>query len=500
MRDARSSLEAQRRVAEATSEWLSQKRHESFLFSGLRLAESLDWAEAHPDDLSTMEREFLEESRKRYAQERRLSDAATLDQLEASAPKIWDVEEEKRKWLARATTLTAGISEHQKHLERIRKSASVQDKALDLPQWEFESDDVRYSHDTLMLLIERLTRFSRGLMNAAEHSLRVSASLRSLTIESHADEWKTAIESISNLSECPIYGGLQLRPQLGLIPLWRDSDSGLWEFAHLPTGQCAQRDESVVKVGDDTGVVLILIPGGSFRMGSRPPTLEAQLGAPNVDPYCRAEEETPVHQVQLDPFFVSKFQLTQGQFMRAMGGNVSYHRPGDPSRGIILAHPVECISWEECQQALGRTGLTLPTEAQWEYAARGGTSSIWWSGNDAASLSGKVNLLGCRESVYPYPHPAPVGWFRFPNPFGLEDVIGNVWEWCKDWFGSYLDPVCKCTGERLPETKAAKVCRGGSFFNTADFGRSAVRYFRAPVDARFNNLGVRAAREIEAEP
>jgi len=232
-------------------------------------------------------------------------------------------------------------------------------------------------------------------------------------------------------------------------------------------------------------------------MGASTPSRKHPLGTPNIDPHA-ADEEQPIHSVTLEPFFLSKFQMTQGQYLRASGTNPSFWRTkiGENTDEISLLHPVECVSWNECLQALQAIGLVLPTEAQWEYAARSGTSTIWWQGNKPADVDGAANLLGCRESVYPFATPTPVGLFNSPNHFGLEDVEGNVWEWCRDPYGSYTLPVAAEDGMRQVTGSTNYVCRGGSFFNTVDYGRSAVRYFQAPADARFSNLGLRPSRKL----
>ena len=117
----------------------------------------------------------------------------------------------------------------------------------------------------------------------------------------------------------------------------------------------------------------------------------ALSGNPNVDLHAESDER-PVHEVSVRPFFLSKYEMTQGQWLGITVQNPSrcppptewgqMIRPGD----ITLAHPVEHVSWEECSEVLWRLGLVLPTEAQWEYAARAGTETPWWTGADPASF------------------------------------------------------------------------------------------------------------------
>ena len=133
------------------------------------------------------------------------------------------------------------------------------------------------------------------------------------------------------------------------------------------------------------------------------------------------------------------------------------------------------VSWRETSQTLSRLGLKLPTEAQWEYAARGGTTTVFWTGTDVGSLADALNLAdgyskthgGGVDRSYEtrlndgFTIHAPVGSF-LPNPFGLHDVLGNVWEWCRDHQGSYTLGVKEKTGLR-EASKGARVFRGGSF-------------------------------------
>src|SRR5262249_38820451 len=142
------------------------------------------------------------------------------------------------------------------------------------------------------------------------------------------------------------------------------------------------------------------------------------------------------------------YEMTQGQWLRLVGSNPSLGAPGS-STGISLSNPVEQISWKECELWLGRLGLVLPTEAQWEYGARGGTTTPRWTGIGTDGLAKAANVAdmflhengGTPSWKFEswndgYAIHAPVGSFD-PNPFGLHDVLGNVWEWCRDGLNRY---------------------------------------------------------------
>ena len=263
----------------------------------------------------------------------------------------------------------------------------------------------------------------------------------------------------------------------------------------------------------ETGLVLVLVPGGTFLMGSQ---LDDPDGA-NYDPMARTTEG-PVHGVTLDAFFISKFEMTQAQWARLSGDNPSQWGPdvydarwnaaGEEWSGL---HPIENVSWYTATTLLARAGLELPTESQWEYAARAGTTTPWYTGPDRQTLIGHANLNdefsrvtgnGYRWSPYDtwlddgQTVHAAVGSFA-PNPFGLHDVHGNVWEWCQDFGGRYVLEIVDASGRRGVSTPARlnRVYRGGSFINQASEARSAYREDFTPI-FQTHSLGVRPARAI----
>jgi formylglycine-generating enzyme required for sulfatase activity/serine/threonine protein kinase len=393
-----------------------------------------------------------------------------------------------------------------------------------LGQARFEDTTDRWWHDQLAKLVARLQALAdpdTGLIDgiSPEHGWGVArrrafaAGLeeRSLTGAEAQRLWREASDSIADRDACPAYDGLVLAPQLGLLPIGRDPGSGLWEFAELSTGAPAVRGRNgELRIDEGTGLVLVLIPGGSFDMGAQ----NASPDQPNYDPVAMPNEG-PVHRVRLSPYFLAKHEMTQAQWLRITGGNPSQDNPetyekrwSEAGVGGTLLHPVEGVSWLDCVQALARFGLVLPSEAQWERAARGGQNTPWWSGADPKALAGVANLhdefavsvfgpvtgantFGLSDG---YVSHAPVGSFA-PNPFGLFDVHGNVLEWCLDGLcaGSVeedaLDPVCD------PEPSRVRVYRGGSFVKDARFARVSVRIDQAP-EFRHGGLGVRPARPV----
>lgn len=315
--------------------------------------------------------------------------------------------------------------------------------------------------------------------------------------------WTEALQDIHQSSALR-----EIRPQLGVVPL-RKNREGLWEFWHVQSGERPVWDERLGRwrLTEATGVILVLLPGGSFGMGAERPTPLRWSGQPNVD-FMARDVEGPVHRVVLDAFYIAKFEITQAQWQRLSGANPSTFAAGTVVAGRTHTglHPVESVSWEGCVETLAFVGLELPTEAQWEYAARAGTSSPWCEFAYDADLHRVANLADqvARAAGVEWFHErewhpgddgfvshAPVGSFR-ANRFGLHDMHGNVWEWCRDWFGDYTSPVLAGTGERVvePGVGLGRVVRGGCFSSVAASVRSSHRGKNAPsVSARV--LGVR---------
>jgi formylglycine-generating enzyme required for sulfatase activity/serine/threonine protein kinase len=278
-------------------------------------------------------------------------------------------------------------------------------------------------------------------------------------------------------------------PQVGLVPLGPDPVTGLSEFWHVSSGDAPVRGgDGRWLVGPETGMVLVLLPGDpAFLQGSTP-----VAGRPNFDPHS-LEFEWPVSEVALAPFFVSKYEMTQGQWLRAGQRNPSRFAAGNDYVGtgrVLLDHPVESVTWNECRIVCEYYDLELPTEAQLEYAARGGTSTPFWWGDYDRPPPGPVNTVA----------PGTLHWpvaAGPPNGHGLHDVAGNVWELCADWYAQDLDaPRLPGTGELQPVLREAKVIRGGGFASERASARAA-RRAPLPPDQRDLQVGVRPVRRVD---
>ncbi len=347
---------------------------------------------------------------------------------------------------------------------------------------------------------------------------------RTVRSPSAAARWREAIDSIA---AAPAYRGLTIRPQIGLLPIGADPASGLWEFWHTLSGTEPARDSATgsLLVTGETGIVLVLLPGGTTAVGSLPMQMPArraeaaswaevfqiaresrEWGEPWRDP-AHESDEAFVEGLELDPFFIGKHEMTQGQWLRATGSNPSQHAR------LGLDHPVDTVSHDEAVDALHRLALVLPTETQWEHAARGGTTSPFWTGLDFESLQGAANIADRAGAAAQGPNRpkdvtgeiddgflelAPV-WTLRPNPFGLHHVLGNVWEWCADCYRPDRSPR---SGDGLDARAAglglrARAIRGGSFFTPAQAARAANRFSGFLHSNSDSDLGLRAARPLE---
>ena len=269
--------------------------------------------------------------------------------------------------------------------------------------------------------------------------------------------------------------GLAIQPCAGLLPLARNTPAGLWELVDLYTGlEPTRDDDGEILPAPEMGVILVAVPGGSFWMGAQ----AEDADAPGYD-HDAKPNEAPVHRVLVPPFLLAKSELTQGQYARVMA---SY--PSRDSQDLLL--PVESLAWEDCKAYCSVLGWRLPSEAEWEYACRAGTVTPWSTGSSLAVDQAKFGS-GATRSVMSFP----------PNPWGLHDMHGNVWEWCEDVYADYEvsrgdHPAAHAAATA---TGAVRVGRGGSCWYESGYCRSAYRDWRDPVD-RNRDRGFRVVGSV----
>jgi formylglycine-generating enzyme required for sulfatase activity len=233
---------------------------------------------------------------------------------------------------------------------------------------------------------------------------------------------------------------------------------------------------------------LTLIPAGEFLMGSPASGSDAE------------DDEKPQHLVKITkPFYMAVHEVTQQQYEKVMGTRPwegeEYVKEGPDYPAVYVNHD---DAVEFCRRLSKQEGVEyrLPTEAEWEYACRAGTTTAYSFGDDEAKLGQyawyEKNAWDIGEE---YAH--RIGQ-KLPNRWGLYDMHGNVWEWCHDWYGSYgsekvvSDPLGPVQGEY-------RVLRGGSFGSPPSLVRSAYRSYNFPV-TRHSYLGFRAARTYHLSP
>ncbi|MEW6746770.1 MAG: bifunctional serine/threonine-protein kinase/formylglycine-generating enzyme family protein [Planctomycetota bacterium] len=428
----------------------------------------------------------------RLEEVRGLSDIATLRRLQAAVGDLWPAVPDRvpalRSWLKEADTLAARLPTHRRVLEELRQRPANYTIAQGSEAPDLDIDSNRWWRETLQRLITGIEHLGRDERPAIETRLQAAQRLRDETVEKYRDRWDQAIASIADSNRCPTYGGLRIEPQLGLVPIGQDPHSKLWEFAHIQTGSVPERDrEGNLQLTEESGLVFVLVPRGEVTADLR-----------------------------VEPFFISKYEMTQGQWLRATQENPSYyHARAEPWFGtlVTLVHPVENVSWEMCDEVMRHLDLRLPTEAEWDYAARGDSERVARDTASAASLAGSANL--CDRTwdlaVLEYPEEeananpfddgygihARVDRMR-ANAFGLYNVVGNVSEWCADEYVATHGSEGDSPVSNLRAGYTRRTVRSGGFTSMAAWTRLDWRDGMSP-SAKDSSLGARPARSLRWE-
>lgn len=253
-----------------------------------------------------------------------------------------------------------------------------------------------------------------------------------------------------------------------------------WVFWGIVLGVCSlTTTQAENKVHNFDGIKFVKIEAGCFDMGGDASFKETRRAELPLHPVCIAQG-----------FYLGQTEVTQAQWNKLMGNN--------PSKFTVNSHPVEQVTWEDAQAfvqrlnaQVGKSVYRLPTEAEWEYAARAGSEAAYAFGDNPKNLAKYAwygnEGYGGRTS--------PVG-LKEPNAWGLYDMHGNVWEWVQDWFGDTYYASSPKHDPKGPESGKFRVYRGGSWISNAMLLRVATRFSGMP-NSRSRDIGFRLLRELD---
>ncbi|MEM7201194.1 MAG: bifunctional serine/threonine-protein kinase/formylglycine-generating enzyme family protein [Planctomycetota bacterium] len=370
----------------------------------------------------------------------------------------------------------------------------------------------------LTVEIERVLTGDGGLSHVVGQQLRWAIRLDAYE---RGAEFQRRWNSIAKQPAAVVPGPLV--PQTGLVPIGINPVTKLAEFYDLRSAVDlssdpdpaaipipAHRQDGRLDLEAAPGIVYVLVPGSAFMQGAQ----RGDKTAPNYDPDAQPHE-APGSVVEIEAFLIGKHEVTQGQWLRLMGRNPSAFPAGNEyaERVVTALHPVEQVSWPQAKELGRRLCASLPTEAQWEYACRAGTSHVFFAGDRFDSLAGFANLggqeargfllnarlePGWRDGFVVH---APVGSQR-PNPFGLYDMVGNVAEWCLDRYDwRAFRELTPRPGDGLRQARGEtkeQIIRGGSYASGAAAARSAWRARLSPGH-QSGEAGFRLARTLQRD-
>ena len=330
------------------------------------------------------------------------------------------------------------------------------------------------------------------------------------SLGSEWDEW-AALQGIELVSQVVPVAMIRFQDDVDRSPLPEAEDPNVLRTVEFQVAMLDDRGTIVSRTTETASyfieplgagvkpLELVAIPGGRFQMGS--PWDEKQ----RFDPEQAEERYDPEerHWVTVPPFFMSQYPVTQAQwhFVAEMLPERERTLAVDPSMFKGADHPVETVSWLDVQEFCARVtvlaGRTcrLPSEAEWEYACRAGTTTPFHFGEtispEVANYDGSATYGKGKKGV-DRNKTVPVGSLKFANSFGFYDIHGNVWEWCEDDFhGDYEGaPIDGSARTDASNNSGSKIVRGGSWFYDPGNCRSAYRFGR-PADNRNSNIGFR---------
>lgn len=415
-------------------------------------------------------------------------------------------QEEERRRTAQALQQKVAQAEEDSYNKAVALAKAQRDQALSTLASRIEAETV-----------EAIKPFQERVTFLANKEYTLDADALSLQLGAYDAETQAFPVSITNLTQAvqvAVNGTIPLpreaarifkqqytsglvRPEVGLrggdgqlvrAALINEADNARLEFAQGTFMTLAEREERArLRESDErakrakawllaAGMELVSIPGGEFKMGNNDGGIFFKDAS---------RDEGPEHVVRVTDFQMVKSEVTQRQWVAVMGNNPSSNKGCDDC-------PVENVSWDDAQEFARKASqasglaLRLPTEAEWEYAARGG--SRWqqkWAGTDSESELGEYAWY--KENANGKTHPVCQ---KKTNAFGLCDMSGNVWEWCQDWHDGYTSG--QTTNPMGPSTGTYRVYRGGGWYFAPGLARAAFRARTEPgLRYRYGILGFR---------
>ncbi len=403
------------------------------------------------------------------------------------------------------------IEQHIETAEERLRTAEQRELKLDTEvhsrsTWSFASTADLFLHDALSRLLSDIGSLERDLVPRVETQRTWARGIEKWT-RHHPNariDWnqvRTSLTANERYGENAL--AWTVEDMLGLVPIGENPATGLWEFYHLRSAWDGESNpaelpipvhgpDGSIALDQNTGIVFVLLPGGASPMGSQ----KQRPNKPCFDKMSK-QQEWPLHKVELGPFLISRYETTQRQWARLVGGGTAVRQPSHFSEGLIVrskwliegTNPVESVAWADCDRIARRFGLVIPTEARWEYACRAGTTDPW--SFPLAQCAEYANIKENSPANKVQLH-EPVGR-RKGNTFGLYDVHGNVAEWCAD-YGLYVEQITPEDGQRQGAGRRFAI-RGGSYLSELIDTRSSARHPYEPsfLDAK---TGIRFARSL----
>ena len=363
-----------------------------------------------------------------------------------------------------------------KYCDQISENLNYYFDAIGVPKENIEQE----SNDILLCLAKNLVSIG-SFQKAIEIAKLIHPEPKELLAV-----WQKSIETKSLQDK-------QLQKNLLVAPFSEASAKTMQKEIAINLRKAVVEKEDL---GNGIKLEMVLIPAGKFVMGATKEELKNSIESDfvvlsnikiSVNKFSEtlARREKP-HEITLaEPYYIGKYEVTQELWKIVMGNNPS------ETKGSKL--PVTNVSWEECQEFIKKLnaktngGYRLPTEAEWEYACRAGTTTAYSFGANITSKDANYDYSNINE-------PVAVGSYN-PNAFGLYDMHGNVWEWCEDWITDYLEGVINDPWQ--PGIGKERILRGGSFNDSEMFVRSSNRFSDSPSIRRDSYIGFRLARTIQ---